>query len=164
MEDYIKQLAKVILGEVKGMKDQTCKEFGGEIQKSKTLSIIDENKILFKEWQATNREDLDRCKLAKKATTKAPSKAKYKKRTIYQIQTKDGERSIYKLAKIRQRKTKNLDHKRYIKDENWRDSVYTEMPLWEISLTLYERQGWGASHLSCWHWIRMCGPPTLSLI
>ena len=33
-----------------------------------------------------------------------------------------------------------------------------EMVIWEIFLTLYEKYGWGSSHLSCWHWIWMWGP------
>ena len=55
-------------------------------------------------------------KQAKKAISKARSKA-YE--NLYRrLDTKDGERDIYKLAKAKERKTRDLNQMKCIKDEN----------------------------------------------
>ncbi|KAH1194138.1 Craniofacial development protein 2 [Glycine max] len=77
-------------------------------------------KECFKEWsRCRNSETWDKYKIARNETKKAVSEARAQAFDgLYQaLGTRDGERSIYRLAKGRERKTRDLDHVKCVKDE-----------------------------------------------
>eukprot|EP00262_Sarcandra_glabra_P012088 TRINITY_DN3039_c0_g2_i3.p1 TRINITY_DN3039_c0_g2~~TRINITY_DN3039_c0_g2_i3.p1 ORF type:complete len:402 (+),score=55.32 TRINITY_DN3039_c0_g2_i3:275-1480(+) len=119
MARCLKRIAKEVLGESKGRKgvQKDTWWWNADIQKS-----IAEKKC-FKEWQKTRTmDDLERYKLAKREAKKAVSKVKYEAYdNLYtRLGTKEGEKEIYKLAKIREKKTRDLDQVRCIRDEDQR--------------------------------------------
>ena len=74
----------------------------------------------YKAWHlCKNEENWEKYKVAKKDTKKAVSEAKTRAfdRLYQSLDTKDGERSIYRLAKSRERKMRDLDQVKCIKDE-----------------------------------------------
>ena len=64
-------------------------------------------------------DNIEKYKLAKKAAKRAVSEARGRAyEDLYQrLDTKEGERDIYKMAKIRERKTRDVDPVKCIKDE-----------------------------------------------
>ncbi|KAL5157078.1 Outer envelope protein 64, mitochondrial [Glycine soja] len=77
-------------------------------------------KECFKEWsRCKNSETWDKYKIARNETKKAVSEARAQAFDgLYQaLGTRDGERSIYRLAKGRERKTRDLDQVKCVKDE-----------------------------------------------
>ena len=71
-------------------------------------------------YQCSNEENLKNYKEAKKSAKRAVSKVRSKAyENLYKrLNTKNGERDIYKLAKVRERKTRDLNQVKCIKDEN----------------------------------------------
>lgn len=57
--------------------------------------------------------------ISKRVANKAVSIAKYESYDdLYaKLETKEGEKGIYRLAKVREMQTKELDHVRWIRDE-----------------------------------------------
>ncbi|KAL5139739.1 LINE-1 retrotransposable element ORF2 protein [Glycine soja] len=84
-------------------------------------------KECFKEWsRCRNSETWDKYKIARNETKKAVSEARAQAfEGLYQaLGTRDGERSIYRLAKGRERKTRDLDHVKCVKDEEGKVLVH----------------------------------------
>ncbi|KAH1225701.1 Craniofacial development protein 2 [Glycine max] len=73
-----------------------------------------------------NSETWDKYKIARNETKKAVSEARAQAFDgLYQaLGTRDGERSIYRLAKGRERKTRDLDHVKCVKDEEGKVLVH----------------------------------------
>ena len=71
-------------------------------------------------YQCNSEENLKNYKEAKKVAKRAISEARSKAyENLYKrLDTKDGERDIYKLAKARERKIRDLNQMKCIKDEN----------------------------------------------
>ena len=126
MVGCIKRVAKEVLGESRG-KVQPSKEtwwWNDEVQKT-----IRDKRYCYKNWQKTkNIEDLEKYKNAKKEAKKAVSDAKFKAYDdlYHKLGTKEGEMGVYKLARIRDRKCRDLDHVRCIKSEDQRVLVKDE--------------------------------------
>ena len=126
MVGCIKRVAKEVLGESRG-KVQSSKEtwwWNDEVQKT-----IRDKRYCYKNWQKTkNIEDLEEYKNAKKEAKKAVSDAKFKAYDdlYHKLGTKEGEMGVYKLARIRDRKCRDLDHVRCIKSEDQRVLVKDE--------------------------------------
>jgi len=77
----------------------------------------------FKDWsRCKNPETWDKYKIARKEAKKAVSEARTQAfEGFYQsLGTKEGEKSIYKLAKGQERKTRDLDQVKCIKDAEGR--------------------------------------------
>ena len=120
MANCVKKVAKEILGESKGKKF-TRREtwwWSKEIQ-----NAIKEKRDYFIAWQKNkNNETLKEYKAARNNTKKLVSEAKSKTfDDLYRkLGTREGEKDIYKLAKQRDKKSKDLNHIRCIKDEDQR--------------------------------------------
>ncbi|XP_042487419.1 uncharacterized protein LOC122067642 [Macadamia integrifolia] len=120
MTTCIKNVAKEVLGESRGTRHDLKKTWwwGEEIQKS-----IKHKKVCFKTWQRI-KEDEDRNKYysSRKEARILVKKAKTKKYDEFysNLNTKAGGKAIYKLAKLRDMKNKDLEHVRCIKDEGGR--------------------------------------------
>ena len=73
-------------------------------------------------------ENMKNYKRAKKEAKKVVSKAKAKawEHFYKKLDSKEGEKDIFKLAKARERKTKDLTHVRCIKDEEGRVLIASE--------------------------------------
>lgn len=84
---------------------------------------ISEKKTQYNIWQRTRKtEDWENYKVAQMAMNKAVSKAKYEAYDDLYIKlgTNKGEKRIYKLYKVRERRSRDMDHVRCIRDENQR--------------------------------------------
>ncbi|KAL5152766.1 Craniofacial development protein 2 [Glycine soja] len=118
------KVAKETLGESRG--------FGPRGKESwwwneSVQSKVRVKKECFKEWsRCRNSETWDKYKIARNETKKAVSEARAQAFDgLYQAQgTRDGERSIYRLAKGRERKTRDLDHVKCVKDEEGKVLVH----------------------------------------
>jgi hypothetical protein len=67
-------------------------------------------------WRSA--DNIEKYKVAKKTAKRAVSEARGAYEDLYQrLNTKEGERDIYKMAKIRERKTRDVNQVRCIKDE-----------------------------------------------
>ena len=87
----------------------------------------------YKSWSfCRNEENWNNYKVAKRDSKKAVSEAKTNAYNgLYQsLDTKVGERNIYRLAKSRERKTRDLDQVRCIKDEE-EEMLVTEQDIKE---------------------------------
>ncbi|KAH1254392.1 Craniofacial development protein 2 [Glycine max] len=117
MSQEIIKVAKETLGESRG--------FGPRGKESwwwneNVQSKVRVKKECFKEWsRCRNSETWDKYKIARNETKKAVSEARAQAFDgLYQaLGTRDGERSIYRLAKGRERKTRDLDQVKCVKDE-----------------------------------------------
>ncbi|KAH1193222.1 Craniofacial development protein 2 [Glycine max] len=117
MSQEIIKVAKETLGESRG--------FGPRGKESwwwneSVQSKVRVKKECFKEWsRCRNSETWDKYKIARNETKKAVSEARAQAFDgLYQaLGTRDGERSIYRLAKGRERKTRDLDQVKCVKDE-----------------------------------------------
>ncbi|KAH1198785.1 Craniofacial development protein 2 [Glycine max] len=117
MSQEIIKVAKEMLGESRG--------FGPRGKESwwwneNVQSKVRVKKECFKEWsRCRNSETWDKYKIARNETKKAVSEARAQAFDgLYQaLGTRDGERSIYRLAKGRERKTRDLDQVKCVKDE-----------------------------------------------
>jgi len=117
MAHEIKKVAKETLGESRGFGPRG-KEFWW--WNDSVQSKVRIKKDCFKDWsRCKNGETWDKYKIAKKEAKKAVSEARTQAfEGLYQsLGTKEGEKSIYKLAKGRERKTRDLDQVKCIKDE-----------------------------------------------
>ncbi|RZB81212.1 LINE-1 retrotransposable element ORF2 protein isoform B [Glycine soja] len=118
------KVAKETLGE--------CRGFGPRGKESwwwneSVQSKVRVKKECFKEWfRCRNSETWDKYKIARNETKKAVSEARAQAFDgLYQaLGTRDGERSIYRLAKGRERKTRDLDHVKCVKDEEGKVLVH----------------------------------------
>ncbi|KAH1262515.1 Craniofacial development protein 2 [Glycine max] len=117
MSQEIIKVAKETLGESRG--------FGPRGKESwwwneNVQSKVRVKKECFKEWsRCKNSETWDKYKIARNETKKAVSEARAQAFDgLYQaLGTRDEERSIYRLAKGRERKTRDLDQVKCVKDE-----------------------------------------------
>ncbi|KAL5146330.1 Craniofacial development protein 2 [Glycine soja] len=124
MSQEIIKVAKETLGESRG--------FGPRGKESwwwneSVQSKVRVKKECFKEWsRCRNSETWDEYKIARNETKKAVSEARAQAFDgLYQaLGTRDGERSIYRLAKDRERKTRDLDQVKCIKDEEGKVLVH----------------------------------------
>jgi len=120
MAHEIKKVAKETLGESRG--------FGPRGKESWWWNDSVQSKVwikrdCFKDWsKCKNAETWDKYKIARKEAKKAVSEARTQAfEGLYQsLGTKEGEKSIYKLAKGRERKTRDLNQVKCIKDEEGR--------------------------------------------
>ncbi|KAL5144498.1 Craniofacial development protein 2 [Glycine soja] len=118
------KVAKETLGESRG--------FGPRGKESwwwneSVQSKVRVKKECFKEWsRCRNFETWDKYKIARNETKKAVSEARAQAFDgLYQaLGTRNGERSIYRLAKGRERKTRDLDHVKCVKDEEGKVLVH----------------------------------------
>ncbi|KAL5168862.1 DnaJ subfamily C member 7 [Glycine soja] len=118
------KVAKETLGESRG--------FGPRGKESwwwneSVQSKVRVKKECFKEWsRCRNFETWNKYKIARNETKKAVSEARAQAFDgLYQaLGTRDGERSIYRLAKGRERKTRDLDHVKCVKDEEGKVLVH----------------------------------------
>ncbi|KAL5176375.1 LINE-1 retrotransposable element ORF2 protein [Glycine soja] len=118
------KVAKETLGESRG--------FGPRGKESwwwneNVQSKVRVKKECFKEWsRCRNSETWDKYKIARNETKKAVSEARAQAFDgLYQaLGTRDGERSIYRLAKGRERKTRDLDQVKCVKDEEGKVLVH----------------------------------------
>ena len=118
--NHIRKKAKEELGMTKGSRNHTKETRSWNIEVQKAIS---EKKRCFKEWQMKKSlETYQLYKQAKKHSTRAVGEAK--KRAcddLYaRLGTKEGEKDIYKIAKVRERKTRDLSNIRCIKNEDGR--------------------------------------------
>ncbi|KAL5183942.1 LINE-1 retrotransposable element ORF2 protein [Glycine soja] len=100
---------------------------GFAAQRNSTKSKVRVKKECFKEWfRCRNSETWDKYKIARNETKKAVSEARAQAFDgLYQaLGTRDGERSIYRLAKGRERKTRDLDQVKCVKDEEGKVLVH----------------------------------------
>ncbi|KAG4931766.1 hypothetical protein JHK84_048760 [Glycine max] len=124
MSQEIIKVAKETLGESRG--------FGPRGKESwwwneSVQSKVRVKKECFKEWsRCRNSETWDKYKIARNETKKAVSEARAQAFDgLYQaLGTRDGERSIYRLAKGRERKTRDLDQVKCVKDEEGKVLVH----------------------------------------
>ncbi|KAH1199987.1 Cationic amino acid transporter 9, chloroplastic [Glycine max] len=124
MSQEIIKVAKETLGESRG--------FGPRGKESwwwneSIQSKVRVKKECFKEWsRCKNFETWDKYKIARNETKKAVSEARAQAFDgLYQaLGTRDGERSIYRLAKGRERKTRDLDQVKCVKDEEGKVLVH----------------------------------------
>ncbi|KAL5189467.1 Enoyl-CoA hydratase 2, peroxisomal [Glycine soja] len=124
MSQEIIKVAKETLGESRG--------FGPRGKESwwwneNVQSKVRVKKECFKEWsRCRNSETWDKYKIARNETKKAVSEARAQAFDgLYQaLGTRDGERSIYRLAKGRERKTRDLDQLKCVKDEEGKVLVH----------------------------------------
>ncbi|RZC03247.1 2-keto-3-deoxy-L-rhamnonate aldolase [Glycine soja] len=124
MSQEIIKVAKETLGESRG--------FGPRGKESwwwneNVQSKVRAKKECFKEWsRCRNSETWDKYKIARNETKKAVSEARAQAFDgLYQaLGTRDGERSIYRLAKGKERKTRDLDQVKCVKDEEGKVLVH----------------------------------------
>ena len=120
MTTCIKHVAKELLGESKGNKFNVKETWwwSNEIKES-----IKKKRECFKAWQMSKDDRvLTEYKIAKQETKKLVSEAKSKafEELYHKLGTREGEKDIFKLAKLRERKTRDLQHVRCVKDEDQR--------------------------------------------
>ncbi|KAL5155233.1 LINE-1 retrotransposable element ORF2 protein [Glycine soja] len=118
------KVAKETLGESRGFGPR-----GKELWwwNESVQSKVRVKKECFKEWsRCRNSETWDKYKIARNETKKAVSEVRAQAFDgLYQaLGTRDGERSIYRLAKGRERKTIDLDHVKCVKDEEGKVLVH----------------------------------------
>ncbi|XP_042520354.1 uncharacterized protein LOC122093875 [Macadamia integrifolia] len=119
MTTSIKEVAKEVLGLTKGGR-RTPREtwwWNNEVQ-----TAIKTKKDCFKTWQKTN-EDEDR---ASYHTARNKARAKEYKDLYENLNTKEGVKEMYRIAKIREKMRRDLDHVRCIKSEEGRVLVRNE--------------------------------------
>ena len=117
MANGIRKVAKEVLGESKGFgpKDKESWWWNENVQEK-----VKYKRECFKALQVgNNTENWEKYRLARRETKKAVSEARSKAfEGFYQaLETKNGERQIYKIAKIRDKKTRDLAQVKCIKDE-----------------------------------------------
>ncbi|KAL5193749.1 LINE-1 retrotransposable element ORF2 protein [Glycine soja] len=111
------KVAKETLGESRGFGPRGKESWWWNESVQSKVRVKNE---CFKEWsRCRNSETWDKYKIARNETKKAVSEARAQAFDgLYQaLGTRDGERSIYRLAKGRERKTRDLDHVKCVKDE-----------------------------------------------
>jgi hypothetical protein len=120
MATCIRRISKEILGESKGKGPQSKETWwwNEEVQ-----NIVKIKRECFKTWQTNrNEENFEKYKWAKKEVKKVVRDAKLKAYDdLYtKLGTQEGKKSIYKLAKLRDRKTKDFNNVKCIKSDDSR--------------------------------------------
>lgn len=116
--ECIRRVGKEVLGESKGGAPAQKEAWWWSEAVQEKIRVKRE---CFKTWQKDqNGVNLERYKEAKKETKKAVSEAKAKafEELYRRLDTKESEREIFKLAKARDRRTKDLNQVKCIKDED----------------------------------------------
>ena len=122
----IKNIAKGVLGESKGIGILGKETWWWNEQVQATIKLKRTN---YKIWQkARDEESLKKYRDAKKEAEKAVSNAKLKAYDNFynKLDMKDGEKDIYKLAKLRERKTKDFNYIKCVKSEDERVLIKDE--------------------------------------
>ncbi|XP_043724192.1 uncharacterized protein LOC122671154 [Telopea speciosissima] len=126
MTACIKKVAKEVLKEMKGIWHAPRETWwwDDEVQ----VAIKSKKACLKTSQRSKEVEDLTRYKLARNKVEKIVGKARAKKYDdLYNsLNSKDGEKAIYKMAKVRERMTRDLDHVRCIKSEDGRVLIKNE--------------------------------------
>ncbi|XP_042493140.1 uncharacterized protein LOC122072793 [Macadamia integrifolia] len=120
MTTSIKEVAKEVLGLTKGGRHIPRKTWWWNNEVQAAIKI---KKDCFKTWQRTKEpDDRARYHIARNDARKIVGKARAQKYDdLYEnLNTKEGEKEIYRIAKIRERMIRDLDHVRYIKSEDGR--------------------------------------------
>ena len=118
MAEVIRRTAKESFGESKGIgpRDKESWWWNASIQEK-----IKIKRECFKEWSlCRNADNWEKYKAAKKETKVAVSEARTRAyEGLYQsLGTKEGEKGIYRIAKSRERRTRDLDQVKCIKDKD----------------------------------------------
>ncbi|KAL5153826.1 LINE-1 retrotransposable element ORF2 protein [Glycine soja] len=124
MSQEIIKVAKETLGESRGFGPRGKESWWWNENLQSKVRV---KKECFKEWsRCRNSETWDKYKIARNETKKAVSEARAQAFDgLYQaLGTRDGERSIYRLAKGRERKTRDLDQVKCVKDEEGKVLVH----------------------------------------
>ncbi|KAL5128533.1 Craniofacial development protein 2 [Glycine soja] len=124
MSQEIIKVAKETLGESRGFGPRGKESWWWNESVQSKVRVKNE---CFKEWsRCRNYETWDKYKIARNETKKAVSEARAQAFDgLYQaLGTRDGERSIYRLAKGRERKTRDLDQVKCVKDEEGKVLVH----------------------------------------
>ncbi|RZC13747.1 DExH-box ATP-dependent RNA helicase DExH10 [Glycine soja] len=124
MSQEIIKVAKETLGESRGFGPRGKESWWWNENVQSKVRVKNE---CFKEWsRCRNSETWDKYKIARNETKKAVSEARAQAFDgLYQaLGTRDGERSIYRLAKGRERKTRDLDQVKCVKDEEGKVLVH----------------------------------------
>lgn len=117
MATHIRKVAREVLGVTKGRKQEPKDTWwwNEDVQKA-----IKEKKECYKSWfQDRSASILEKYKEAKRNARQAVSGARGKAydKLHQKLGTKEGEMEVYKMAKIRERKTRDLNQVKCIKDE-----------------------------------------------
>ena len=127
--ELLKKAAETVLGVTFGKRkgDRETWWWNEEVQKS-----IKEKKEAKKAWDKTRNENTK--KIYKEKKSKAKKAVAMAKRRAYdnlhaRLETKEGERELYRLARQRDRAGKDVQHVRVIKDENGNVMVNSEAVL-----------------------------------
>ena len=117
MATHVRKIAREVLGVTKGKKKEAKDTWwwNKDVQK-----VIKDKKECYKTWfQDRSTSNMENYKEAKKNAKRAVSAARGKAYDeLYEkLGTKEGEMGVYKLAKIRERKTRDLNQVKCIKDE-----------------------------------------------
>ncbi|KAH1209339.1 LINE-1 retrotransposable element ORF2 protein [Glycine max] len=124
MSQEIIKVAKETLGESRGFGPRGKESWWWNESVQSKVRVKNE---CFKEWsRCRNSETWDKYKIARNETKKAVSEVRAQAFDgLYQaLGTRDGERSIYRLAKGRERKTRDLDQVKCVKDEEGKVLVH----------------------------------------
>ena len=122
----IKNIAKEVLGESKGIRILGKKIWWWNEQVQAAIKL---KRVNYKIWQkARDEESLKKYRDAKKEVKKVISNAKLKAYdNLYnRLDTKEGEKDIYKLAKLREKKTKDFNHIKWVKGKDERVLIKEE--------------------------------------
>ncbi|ONM30467.1 Retrovirus-related Pol polyprotein LINE-1 [Zea mays] len=117
MATCIRKVASEVFGVTKGSNDESKDTWWWTEDVQKAIKEKKEcYRSLFHDRSAVN---IERYKMAKKAAKRAVSKAKGRAYDdLYRrLSTKEGEKDVYKIARIRKRKTRDLNQVKCIKDE-----------------------------------------------
>ena len=117
MVSKLKIVAKSVLGESKGHAPLSKESWWWN---EKVQEKVKEKRIAYKELYICKiEENLKKYTIAKKEAKKVVSEAKNEtfERLYQKLDTKEGERDVYKIAKVRERKTRDFIQIRCIKDE-----------------------------------------------
>ncbi|KAL5148302.1 Transcriptional adapter ADA2a [Glycine soja] len=124
MSQEIIKVAKETLGESRGFGPRGKESWWWNENVQSKVRVKNE---CFKEWsRCRNSETWDKYKIARNETKKTVSEARAQAFDgLYKaLGTRDGERSIYRLAKGRERKTRDLDQVKCVKDEEGKVLVH----------------------------------------
>ena len=127
--EMLRKTAETVLGVTFGKRkgDRETWWWNEEVQKS-----IKEKKEAKKAWDKTRNENTKKIYKEKKSKTKkavAMAKGRAYDNLYTRLETKEGEKELYRLARQRDRAGKNVQHVRVIKDENSNVMVNSEAVL-----------------------------------
>jgi hypothetical protein len=117
MATYIPKVASEEFGVSRGSRSEVRDSWWW---KTDVQKAIKEKKDCFRRlYLDRSADNVEKYKMAKKATKRAVSEARGQAyEDLYQLLgTKEGEKDIYRMAKIRERKTRDVDQVKCIKDE-----------------------------------------------